>query len=154
MFNDTGGFPFVVGGSLTSITSSHPSAIQMFQLWQAYIHNVNPLLKISHVPTLQAEIVGAGGDQANIPKPLEALMFAIYLIAVSSMTEDEVHSTLGDSKFALLARYHKATQQALINAGFMRTTELIVLQAYLLYLVSPSAFLLDHRVPGPSDLYV
>lgn len=135
MFDNTDGFPFVVGGSPTRVTNSHPSAIQIFQLWQIYINNVNPLLKISHVPTLQAQIVGAGADPAKIPKALEALMFAIYLIAITSMKDEEVQSTFGEDRSVLQTKYYGAAQQALVNANFMRSQEIMVLQALFLYLV-------------------
>ncbi len=137
MFDNSDGFPFVVGGSVSSVTASHPSAIQIFQLWQIYINNVNPLLKITHIPTLQAQIISAGANTAKIAKPMEVLMFAIYFTAVSSMTDSEVQSTFGEDRHVLLGKYHSATQQALVNAGFMRSTELMVLQALLLYLVQP-----------------
>jgi hypothetical protein len=135
--NDNNAFPFGVGGSPTRITHLHPSAIQIFQLWQIYISNVNPLLKISHVPTLQTQIVGAGADLSKVSKPLEALMFTIYLIALKSLTDEETQATFGESKITMLARFSEASQQALINVGFMRSNELMVLQAYFLYLVSP-----------------
>lgn len=135
MFEHNDSFPFSVGGPSTSLADSHPSAIQIFQLWQIYINNVNPLLKIIHAPTLQARIVEAGADTENVPKPFDALMFAIYFISVHSMSDEEAERTLGEDKKALLAKYHQATQQALINAGFMKSNELVVLQAYLLYLV-------------------
>ncbi|GMF70128.1 unnamed protein product [Aspergillus oryzae] len=134
MFGDTDGFPFNVCGSPAQITDLHPPAIKMFQLWQVYINNVNPLLKISHVPTLQAQVVEAAADPAKIFKPLEALMFGIYLVAVLSLTDEEVEATFNEGKAVLLSRYHQGTQQALINAGFMRSNELMVLQAYFLYL--------------------
>ncbi|KJK64293.1 specific transcription factor domain protein [Aspergillus parasiticus SU-1] len=134
MFGDTDGFPFNVCGSPAQITDLHPPAIKVFQLWQVYINNVNPLLKISHVPTLQAQVVEAAADPAKIPKPLEALMFGIYLVAVTSLTDEEVEATFDEGKAVLLSRYHQGTQQALINAGFMRSNELMVLQAYFLYL--------------------
>ncbi|KAJ6090250.1 hypothetical protein N7486_009065, partial [Penicillium sp. IBT 16267x] len=102
--NGNDGFPFRVGGSKSGITHLHPSAIQIFQLWQIYLNN------ISHVPTLQNKIVNASVDLANVAEPLEALMFAIYFISVTSMPNDEVEATLGDSKNALLARYHAASQ--------------------------------------------
>lgn len=136
MFGDGDAFPFTVGGTSSSVTSSHPPTIQIIQLWQIYISNVNPLLKLSHVPTLQGQIIGAAGNPAKIPKPLEALMFGIYFMAVTSMKDDDVQSTFGEDRNVLLARYHAATQQALVNAAFMRTTEIMVLQAYTLYLVS------------------
>ncbi|KAE8387972.1 fungal-specific transcription factor domain-containing protein [Aspergillus alliaceus] len=136
MFGDTDGFPFNVCGSPSEITDSHPPTIKLFQLWQIYIDNVNPLLKISHVPTLQAQVVEAAADPAKVSRPLEALMFSIYLIAVTSLTDEETKSTFGEEKAVLLSRYHRGTQQALINAGFMRSNELVVLQAYFLYLFS------------------
>jgi hypothetical protein len=52
------------------------------------------------------------------------------------MTEEDVHSMLDEDRAILLGRYHNATQQALVNAGFMRAPELVVLQAYFLYLVN------------------
>lgn len=136
MFENSDGFPFVVGGTVASVTSAHPSPVQMFQLWQVYIQNVSPLLKITHTPTLQGQIISASANPAKIPKPLEALIFAIYFAAITSMTEEDVHSMLDEDRAILLGRYHNATQQALVNAGFMRAPELVVLQAYFLYLVN------------------
>ncbi|KAK3318303.1 fungal-specific transcription factor domain-containing protein [Apodospora peruviana] len=135
MFDNNDGFPFIVGGSMASVTNVHPSAIQIFQLWQIYITNVNPLLKISHGATLQTQIISASANPTKIARPLEALMFAIYLSAVTSLTDDEVQSTFAEDKNILLAKYHSATQQSLVNAGFMRSTDLMILQALLLYLL-------------------
>jgi hypothetical protein len=136
MFSDFDTFPFMVGGAATPITHLHPSAIQIFQLWQVYLDNVNPLLKICHAPSLQAQIVEAGVNLAKIPKPLEALMFSMYLIAVKSMTNEEVQNTLGEPKSTILDQYYQASQQSLVNARFMRSNDLMVLQAFLLCLVS------------------
>ncbi|KAJ5730743.1 fungal-specific transcription factor domain-containing protein [Penicillium malachiteum] len=141
MFDNNDGFPFMVGGSTSRITHLHPSTIQIFQLWQVYLNNVNPLLKIGHAPTLQNQIVEAGANLSHIGKPLEALMFSIYLIAISSMMNDGVQTTFGTSKSVLLARYHEASQSALINAGFMRSCDLMTLQAYLLYLLSAGRYM-------------
>jgi len=121
---------------MASVASSHPSPTKIFQLWQKYIDNVEPLLKVIHVLTLQNQIINAMADTARIPRPLEALMFAIYYAAVTSMTDDEVRGYFDEDKTVLLSKYHMATQQALVNAGFLRSTELMVLQALLLYLVS------------------
>ncbi|KAJ5105093.1 hypothetical protein NUU61_002440 [Penicillium alfredii] len=91
-------FPFCVEGHPTNITHLHPSAIQVFQLWQVYIINVNPLLKISHVPTLQPQILEAGVFERSTPQSLEALMFCVYFIAVKSMPDEEVQKTFGAMK--------------------------------------------------------
>ncbi len=155
MFENSDGFPFVVGGTMATVTNVHPPAIQMFQLWQSYINNVNPLLKVTHTPTLQAQVISASANPAKISKPLEALMFSIYFAAITSLTEDEVQSTFSEDKAILLGKYHNATQQALVNAGFMRSPELTVLQAFFLYLVnlqrSPAPlFALSHSLTRAS----
>lgn len=135
MFERPDGFPFVVGGQFESITEQHPSAIQIFQLWQIYLNNVNPLLKLTHTPTLQVRIIEAGANLDKVSRPLEALMFSIYLMAITSIDEDECQTTFNESRMSLLAKYQWAAQQALLNAGFMRSPDLTLLQAYLLYLV-------------------
>ncbi|KAI1132313.1 fungal-specific transcription factor domain-containing protein [Nemania abortiva] len=133
MFGNTDGFPFAVGGQPQSITELHPSGIQIFQLWQIYLDNVNPLLKLTHTPTLQVQILEASTNLTKVSKSLEALMFAIYLMAITSLGDDDVENTFNESKSNLLAKYQHATQQALFNAGFMRMPDLTVLQAFLLY---------------------
>jgi hypothetical protein len=136
MFDNTHGFPFIVGGSCESVTDQHPSAIQIFQLWQLYLNNVDPLLKLTHTPTLQGRIIEASANLGKVSKSLEALMFAIYFMAITSIEDDEVLATFNELKPDLLRRYYTACQYALVNAGFMRNPDLTLLQAYLLYLVS------------------
>lgn len=136
MFDGSDGFPFVIGGSMTSVTDLHPPAVQIFQLWQIYLDNVNPLLKLTHTPTLQGQLIEAAANPSKISKPLEALLFSIYFIAIVSLNEEEAQETFKEDKNRLMAKYHRGTQQALINAGFMRSSDLIVLQAFVMYLVS------------------
>ncbi|KAH8680940.1 fungal-specific transcription factor domain-containing protein [Xylariales sp. PMI_506] len=135
MFDNSDGFPFLVGGAAQSVTDQHPSAIQIIQLWQAYLNNVNPLLKLTHTPTLQERIIEASANIEKVSKSLEALMFAIYFMAITSLQDDEVLATFNEPKAMLLQRYYTACQQALINAGFMRNPDLTILQAFLLYLI-------------------
>ncbi|KAI1758686.1 hypothetical protein GGR53DRAFT_472111 [Hypoxylon sp. FL1150] len=135
IYNRPDGFPFVIGGQFESVTEHHPSAIQIFQLWQIYLNNVNPLLKLTHTPTLQVRIIEASANLDKVSRPLEALMFSIYLMAITSIDEQECQATFNESRMILLAKYQWAAQQALLNAGFMRNPDLTVLQAYLLYLI-------------------
>lgn len=130
---------------MTSVTELHPPAVQVFQLWQIYLDNVNPLLKVTHTPTLQGQLIEAAANPSKIPKPLEALLFSIYFMAIISMTDEEVLDMFKEEKQRLMSRYHRGTQQALINAGFMKSSDLVVLQAFLMYLVSENVF------PRPSQ---
>ncbi|KAI1876933.1 uncharacterized protein JN550_001005 [Neoarthrinium moseri] len=135
MFDNSDGFPFIIGGGSESVTDQHPSAIQIIQLWQTYLNNVNPLLKITHTPTLQERIIEATANIDKVSKSLEALMFSIYFMAVTSMKDDDVRLLFNEERPLLLQRYYVACQQALINAGFMRNPDLTLLQAFLLYLL-------------------
>jgi hypothetical protein len=133
---DTDGFPFIIGAAPVPIANLHPSTIHIFQLWQIYIDNINPLLKITHVPTVQAQIIEASSDLENAPKNIEALMFSMYLMAITSLEDADVYKRFNETKKELLARYHTGTQHALTKAGFMRVNDPVLLQAYILYLVS------------------
>ncbi|OJK03025.1 hypothetical protein ASPACDRAFT_23646 [Aspergillus aculeatus ATCC 16872] len=141
MYDNTDGFPLVMSSAPPSVTSVHPPAVKIFQLWQIFINNVDPLIKILHVPTFQAQVVGAGADTTKISKPLEALMFGIYSMSILSLADEEAHRMFDESKAVLLNKYRRTTQQALVNADFMRSSELMVLQAYLLYLFSLRSFM-------------
>ncbi|KAK8105714.1 Aurofusarin cluster transcription factor aurR2 [Apiospora kogelbergensis] len=141
MFDNADGFPFVVGASSRSITDQHPSAIHIFQLWQVYLTNVSSLLKMTHTPTLQGRIIEASASLGKASKSLEALMFAIYLMAVTSLQDDEVLEMFNEGRPVLLKKYYLACQQALLNASFMRNPDLTILQAYTLYLFGVRPFI-------------
>lgn len=136
MFANQDGFPFIIGGSMAPVTHNHPSTIHILQLWQIYIDNINTLLKITHVPSIQSKIIEATSRLHEAPKNIEALMFAIYVISINSIEDAEVQRTFGETKQELLGRYLPAVQQALVNASYMRIPDPLTLQAYLLYLVS------------------
>ncbi|KND87894.1 putative transcriptional regulatory protein [Tolypocladium ophioglossoides CBS 100239] len=146
MFSNQDGFPCIVGGRPPSVTDAHPSTIHIVQLWQIYIDNINPLLKITHIPTIQSQIIDATSQLGKAPKNIEALMFAIYVMAITSLEEPDVHRMFGESKRELLGRYFTALQQALLNAGFMRNNDFICLQAYVLYLFAVRWFVDPRQV--------
>ncbi len=129
---------FIIGGGspAADLRDTHPSAVNVFTLWQAFLRNVNPLTKVVHAPTVQDQVVEAARDFSSVSRNTAALLFAVYSSAVASMSEDDCRTKLGEEKTALLARYLAATQQALAAAGFLESTSLVVLQAFTLYLVS------------------
>jgi len=115
--------------------SYHPPAGHIFKLWQIFLDKVNPLTKIVHAPTLQQKILEVIGDLDNVSQGLEALMFAIYTIAVTSISDSDCETMFGEERLTLLTRYRSATQRALIAANFIMTPDLVVLQAFVLYMV-------------------
>lgn len=113
----------------------HPDTIQIFKLWQIYLDNVNPLLKVTHTPTLQARILEAASNLKNVHPTLEALMFGIYSTAVTSLSGHNCQTMFNASREDLLTRFHFGCQQALLGCGFLRTSDRDCLTALYLYLV-------------------
>lgn len=120
------------------LSALHPSQVQIFRLWHIYLDNVNPLLKVTHTPTLQGRIIDAASNIDTITPILEALMFSIYCVAVMSLIEGECQSVFGLSRDDILTRYQLGCQQALRNCGFLRSGDRECLTALYLYLVGSS----------------
>lgn len=138
---DENNFPDVLFGfsrrnnQKVNLSDAHPKFDHIMKLWQIYLENVDPLLKITHTPTLQARIIASIVNPANISPPLEALMFSIYCIAVFTLSETECLAYFDSSQSDLLANYRWGCQEALINSGILRTNDRDCLTAFFLYLV-------------------
>jgi hypothetical protein len=87
-----------------SLRPLHPQPVQMFKLWQAYLDNCNPILKIFHSPSVQQILSNASGDLDNLPKNVEALLFSIYTMAVQSLGESECYAIMGEPKTVVSQR--------------------------------------------------
>ncbi|KAK5100732.1 hypothetical protein LTR24_000878 [Lithohypha guttulata] len=114
----------------------HPQQIQIFRLWQVYLDNVNPLLKVTHTPTLQGSIIDAATNVTSIKPALAALMFSIYSVSILSLVDSDCLAMFGSSKEELLKRYQFGCQQALLDCEFLRSTDRDCLTALYLYLIS------------------
>ncbi|KAK5061421.1 hypothetical protein LTR84_007964 [Exophiala bonariae] len=125
--------PYQNSGHLLAL---HPEPIQIFRLWQVYIDNVNPLLKVSHVNSLQTRIIEAASNLINIDPDLEALIFSIYCMSILSLSTQDCQTMFGSSKKYLLSRYQLGCRQALWNCDFLQTNNLDCLIALFLYLIS------------------
>lgn len=136
MFPEAAIFYLSRGTATKDLSSLHPPPVQIFRLWQTFLVNVNPLVKIFHAPTVQQIILDATGDLSNIPRATESLMFAIYLISVTSLRSEECETMFGETRATLISKYSQAAQQALINGKFLKSVNLYSLQAFCLYLVS------------------
>jgi hypothetical protein len=117
--------------------------MHILRLWQVFVENVNPLTKLIHTPTVQKDLFDASSNLDSISKSMEALMFAIYSTAVASMSDEECLNIIGQTKAVLQAKNQFATKQALLKAEFIKSSDLVVLQAYALFLVS----CFDSKVP-------
>lgn len=113
---------------------SHPCADHINQLWKIFTENVDPLIKVVHVPSLQPAMQKAVTNLQSIPRSFEALMFAIYGSAIMSLKDYECQRHFQLPRKVLLRRYATSTERALSRANFMGSTNLVVLQALVLHL--------------------
>ena len=131
----------LLGARKTTVDLStlHPNPVQIFRLWQIYLDNVNPLLKVTHTPSLQNRIIEASGDIKKISRDLEALMFGVYCTAIVSLSMDDCLTTFGSTRDNLLTKYQFGCQEALFNCEYLRTSNIDCLTALILYLVGCSS---------------
>ncbi|KAH0543582.1 hypothetical protein FGG08_002143 [Glutinoglossum americanum] len=129
------GFIFGYHSLATTLREFHPEPNQIDYLWQIYSSNVDPVLKIVHKPTFEKNLLKAKYNLDGLSKGMEALMFAMYFAAVTSLNPEECRSTLQVEKSVLHNTYRFAVEQALARAGFLDTRELIILQAFVIFLV-------------------
>lgn len=129
-------------GMQQDLLSHHPTEAHAIMLWETHVECVEPLCKILHVPSLTTMVQAVSKRPETASRADEALLFAIYHFAVFSMSCEACEAHLGESRDTLLDRYHFATRQALVNAGFLRTTDMRVLQALVLFLM-PGRYFYD-----------
>lgn len=146
---------------VVNLRDFHPPPMQAFMLWQTFLQNVNPLSKVIHAPLIQPQVLEASKDFDSVSKPAIALLFAIYAAAAMSLKEEDCQTQLNGPKTVVLSRYFSAAQQALAAASFMKSRNIVTLQALVIFLVrtpcsSPSVScffgLPCVTAPRPADL--
>jgi hypothetical protein len=114
----------------------HPCAAHAKLMWQAHTENVEPICKVLHIPTVATIVENGSQHPYYLSKADECILFAVYHFAVVSLSDEECQQKFGQTRDILRTRYHNALRQALINASFLRTTQIPILQAFVLYLLS------------------
>ncbi|TLD27343.1 hypothetical protein PspLS_05127 [Pyricularia sp. CBS 133598] len=130
-----GSFLFGYRCSDLDLRKFHLPPSQIMFVWQVYCDNVNPVTKLLHVPSTKALLLKAKDDLGNIDPSLEALMFGIYFGAITSMDETEVEMHFGATQAHMLQKYRYALEMALAKADFLTSTDLMTLQALVLFVM-------------------
>ncbi|KAJ9299966.1 transcriptional regulator family: Fungal Specific TF [Paecilomyces variotii] len=91
--------------AVSGLLGMHPEPKHIFKLWQIFAENVHPLIMIIHAPTVQRRISEVCWSLEAVPKPFEAVMFAVYALAVSSMKEHGNSAGVGCCKPTYNARF-------------------------------------------------
>ena len=106
-----------------------------FALLDIFQHRIDPILKLTHIPSLRTLLLGG----PTFLSGQEALKFAVYFTAVCSLEENECLEIIGEEKSKTVATFRLGTEVLLSRASLLTTTDLTTLQAFILYLVQLSA---------------
>lgn len=136
LFSSDDSYLMLAGKNNVDLHMFHPQPAHIFKLWQIYSENVAPLLKVTHTPTLQTELIDAVADMTNVRPTLEALLFGIYSTAVRSLDDAQCLTLFGAPKRDLCTSYQFGCQQALLNCSVLQTSDRECITALYLYLVS------------------
>ncbi|KAH7394618.1 hypothetical protein BKA66DRAFT_281863 [Pyrenochaeta sp. MPI-SDFR-AT-0127] len=128
------GLRFGFSSGNIGMLSLHTSHALIPRMWAIFKTNVDPLVKVLHVPTMEPKVLDAKDHLENLPKGIEALMFAIYYSVVTSLTPEECVGEFGETRDTLLARYRFALEQILVHEIFIDFAELMILQALVIFL--------------------
>ncbi|KAK7713431.1 hypothetical protein SLS64_004681 [Diaporthe eres] len=72
-------------------------------------------------------------DEHPLSRTTEALFFAMYFGAVTSMQPDSCVKQLGEDRRVLSVQYKQAVEHALARADYLNSTSLETLQAFMIY---------------------
>lgn len=113
----------------------HPPPERMKRLRELYFQNVDPLIKILHRPTVEREfdVFMINPDNNPLSRTTEALFFAMYFAAVTSLTPESCQRQLGEDRGLLVLQYRQGVELALARADYLNNTSLESLQALTLY---------------------
>ncbi|PSR79966.1 fungal-specific transcription factor domain-domain-containing protein [Coniella lustricola] len=124
-----------LGSSRVDSREFHPLPSQIPFLLNTYSENVNIFTQAVHMPTLAKTVRDLrGADASTLPPSKEALLFAVYYAAVTSMEEDDVLNNFGTSKGELNLKFRLGLEHALARADFLNVPDLTVLQAFVVFL--------------------
>jgi hypothetical protein len=104
-------------------------------LCKLFFENVNPFVRVLHQAHFGRELDRYRRGRLDWPRDFEALLTALYLLAINSLRPDVIQRAFSTSKDVLLAKHQYACQCALANVDFYKTDKVHTLQALIHYVV-------------------
>ncbi|KAI1455343.1 fungal-specific transcription factor domain-containing protein [Annulohypoxylon moriforme] len=112
----------------------HPLPSQIPFLLNVFSENINVVVRIVHIPTISKMVQDAGGNLSSLTPANEALMFAIYYASITSMEEEDILANFCSTKTELNLKYRLGLEYALAKADFLNAPDIILLQAFVIFL--------------------
>lgn len=96
-------------------------------LLDIYFSNVDPVVRITHRPSLIRKL-------PTYVQDLHPLAFAIFYSAINSLPPAVVESRFGESREELMEKYETGVEIGLARANYLTSPSLELLQAFVLWL--------------------
>lgn len=103
------------------------------RLWNVFLENVHPVTMAIYPPALE-DIMRSSEDLQGTPA--DVLRLAVCCCALSSLTEKETLSLLGENQPTLLFAFQAVTRSLLLETHFFRAPDMELLTAHALLVVS------------------
>ncbi|KAF3316406.1 hypothetical protein TWF173_002252 [Orbilia oligospora] len=112
----------------------HPHPSQLLLLWQTYVDDIDPFIKILHIPSMTRLIRDLRGQYHSLKPATEALIFSISFASISISTENDISPHFNTTKEELLSRYRLYTEQAFEKARIITSDSIESVQALAIYI--------------------
>ncbi|KAH0592942.1 hypothetical protein MHUMG1_09395 [Metarhizium humberi] len=132
--SDRHSIPFGFGSMDVDLQALRPSEAEISILWKTYRENIDPILKILHIPSMEKVVRKARRSPSSLEPGSEALLFAVYHAAIASLEDEKVQSNFKSPRQHLLRKYRFALEQALVRADFLNILDITLVQAFTIFL--------------------
>lgn len=112
----------------------HPLPSQVPFLLTVYSDNVGLFAQIVHMPAVSKLVSDTRAGGTALTAPNEALLFAIYYAACTSMEEEDVMTNFGRAKAELSLQFRLGFEYALAKADFLNEPNVVLVQALVIFL--------------------
>lgn len=138
---ETASFPFNTSKRPESPREEDLTPKRLWAMWQHYRSNVDPLLKIVHIPAVQHLFLSTDEESKHVSTDAESLKFAISFAAAASLETPPGDATSCANNQVLLHTYATKLEASLAKAQFMKEPTIAAVQALTIYLITGQRFL-------------
>ncbi|OAF99373.1 uncharacterized protein CC84DRAFT_1210248 [Paraphaeosphaeria sporulosa] len=120
-----------------SLRTFYPHSNLIPKFWDHYALHVDTMFKVLFKPNV-ARLIHDASSGFPVDPSGESLLFAVIYAVIASSPPEECRALYGAERKQLLRKYRIALERALVQAGWMATQEIVVLQSLAIYLAFAS----------------
>ena len=128
----------LAANSAPPISPRVPDAWQASKLWPVFLANVDPMVKVLHVPTTTPRVLAAISAPEASDDSQAMLVYAICYAAIVTLDSGEVEHLLGVERNVILKRFGEGIEQYLTKFSLIVNPTIEYIQALVIHLVRTS----------------